>query len=153
MSKRAEFLAKATAARTEDGCLPWPFAVRASSGYGAHNLPTGTRRKINIDAHVQACTMTHGPRPGPEYEAAHSCGNKLCCNGEHLRWATKAENMADAKAHGTLKGGGRYRQRLRASDVEVIRASSESLIALGRRFGMDPSYIGRVRRGGCHQHA
>ena len=150
MSKRAEFLAKAATARDGDGCMVWPFAVRASSGYGAHNLPAGGRRKINVDAHVHACTLAHGERPSRDHQAAHSCGNKLCCNGEHLRWATRIENMADAKAHGTLKGGGRYRQRLHAPDVAAIRASRESLLALGRRFGMDPSYIGRVRRGGCH---
>lgn len=145
---REQFLAEAAQATTDD-CILWPFAVRKSSGYGAHNLPTGKRnRKINIDAHVRACVLAHGARPDDAPEVAHACGKKLCCNGRHLRWSTKAANMQDAKAHGTLRGGGRYRQRLWAEDVKAIQASSESLLQLAKRYGMSPAYMGVVKRAG-----
>ncbi len=79
-------------------------------------------------------------------QAAHRCGNKLCVNPSHLYWADPKTNMADAKAHGTLVGGGRYRQRLFAKEIQEIVTSKESLISIGARYGMDPSYIGKVRR-------
>lgn len=150
MSKRAAFLQAALSGDSSE-CVLWPFAVRASSGYGAHSIPLGKRDvKRSVDAHAYVCEMANGPRPSASHQAAHSCGNKLCCNPKHLRWATPRENMADAIAHGSLKGGGRYRQRLTSADVETIRSSARSLISLGREFGLDPAYIGKVRRGECH---
>ena len=146
MSKREGFLRAAASAKHDD-CLIWPFAVRASSGYGAHSLPLGARDvKLNVDSHVRACTLAHGERPTPEYEATHSCGHKLCCNGGHLRWATHAENMADAIAHGARKGGGRSRQRLFVEEVAMVRDSTDSLVELGRALKMEPAYLGHVRR-------
>lgn len=149
-SKRTEFLQTAVSSDNSE-CVLWPFAVRASSGYGAHSISLGRRGlKRNVDAHVYVCEAAHGPRPTSTHQAAHSCGNKLCCNPKHLRWATPKENMADAIEHGGLRGGGRYRRRLTASDVAMIRSSPRSLLSLGRELGMDPAYVGKVRRGECH---
>lgn len=144
MMNREAFLSQAAHA-AHNMCVLWPYAVRKSSGYGAHNLPRPMGKK-NVDAHVRACSIAHGERPTAKHEVAHSCGEKLCCNGNHLRWATHGENMADAVAGGKLKGGGRYRQRLFAEEVNEIRTSSLSLVELGERFGVDPAYVGRVRR-------
>lgn len=144
---RAAFLA-AAAASTGADCVLCPFAVRASSGYGAHSLNLGRRDlKRNVDAHVHACTLAHGDRPTPDHQAAHSCGEKLCCNGSHLRWATRVENMRDAIRHGTLRGGGRGRVCVTPEQTAEIRASSESLVSIGRRLGIDPAYVGVIRRG------
>jgi len=101
--------------------------------------------KLNVDAHRHVCSQAHGPALSGQ-QAAHSCGNKLCVNPAHLYWADPAENMADAKRHGTLKGGGRYRQRIFKDDIEAICASSESLVTLAAKYGSDPSYIGRLKR-------
>lgn len=79
-------------------------------------------------------------------EAAHSCGNKTCINPRHLRWADHASNMEDAKAHGTLRGGGRYRQRIFADDIAFIVASPKSLLELASIYDTDVAYIGRLRR-------
>ncbi|MBX5131616.1 HNH endonuclease [Rhizobium lentis] len=98
-----------------------------------------------MDAHRYVCVLAHG-EPETQMQAAHRCGNKLCVNPSHLYWADPKTNMADAKAHGTLVGGGRYRQRLFAKEIEEITTSGDSLISLGQRFGMDPAYIGKVRR-------
>lgn len=91
------------------------------------------------------CLEAHGPA-APGQQAAHRCGNKLCVNPNHLYWADPIENMADAKRHGTLKGGGKYRQRIFPKDIEAICKSSESLVALAGRYGSDPAYIGRLKR-------
>ncbi len=118
----------------------WPFAVRKSSGYGAYDA-----HGKNCDVHRYVCTIVHG-NPDDGMQAAHRCGNKLCVNPKHLYWADPLTNMADAKAHGTLRGGGRYRQKLFDKEITEILNSSESLLSLGDRFGMDPAYIGKLRR-------
>lgn len=143
MSKRRAFIDAALHSDTSE-CIIWPFAVRKSSGYGAHSeLSEGGKK--NYDIHRFVCMKAHG-KPEKGEEAAHRCGNKLCTNPAHLYWATPLENMADAKMHGTLKGGGRGRQRLFAEDRAIIQASRDSLIVLGQKYGMEPAYIGQVRR-------
>lgn len=54
--------------------------------------------------------------------------------------------MADAKAHGTLRGGGCGRQKLFDREIAEILNSGDSLLKLGKRFGMDPAYIGKLKR-------
>lgn len=122
----------------------WPYAVRKSSGYPAHSF-WRNGKKQNVDAHRFVCELAHD-KPQDGYQAAHKCGIRLCVNPAHLYWATPAQNAADAKSHGTLKGGGRYRQKIFASQLLEIRTSALSHLALGRKFGVDPSYIGRLRK-------
>lgn len=141
--KRNDFIA-ATLSTSTECCVLWPYAVRKSSGYGAYSRKIAGRVE-NWDAHRFVCVSAHG-QPAPRQEAAHSCGNKLCVNPAHLSWASHAENMGDAKRHGRLRGGGRYRQRFFADDVAAIRASGESYSALADRYGTDVAYIGRIRR-------
>jgi hypothetical protein len=57
--------------------------------------------------------------------------------------------MADAKRHGTLRGGGCGRQRFFAEQIADICTSGESLLALAAKYNSDVSYMGRIRR----QHA
>lgn len=142
-SRRADFIDAALQSRT-DQCLMWPFAVRKSSGYGAHSTLVGGI-KANHDAHRFVCRLAHG-EAGREMEAAHTCGNKLCINPRHLYWATHEQNMADAIAHGTIRGGGRYRQKLFDKEVREIVLSSDSYLTLAAKFGVDVPYIGRIKR-------
>jgi hypothetical protein len=144
MSKRIDFIDDALASNTDD-CLVWPFAVRKSSGYGAHSgLKNG--KKLNYDVHRFVCKEAHGSAPNGLPEAAHTCGNKLCINPRHLYWASHKQNMDDAKKHGTIRGGGRHRQRIFADDVAFIANSDLSLIQLAEKFQTSASYIGRLRR-------
>lgn len=135
--KRKDFLAVAIASNTDE-CILWPYAVRSSSGYGAFSIG-----RKNYDAHRFVCVQAHGES---DLQAAHSCGNKLCVNPRHLRWCDAKTNMADAKAHGTLRGGGRWRQRLSAADVDAIRASNDSYSLLAERYATDVPYIGKLKR-------
>lgn len=124
----------------------WPFAVRSSNGYGAYSQKHCGKTK-NWEAHAYVCAHAHGPRPSLKHEATHSCGERLCCNPKHLSWATHPAVMAGAVTRKSLVGGGVYRQRIFAAELAYIKRAPESLVRLGLRFGMEPSHMGRLRRG------
>lgn len=79
-----------------DDCLEWPYA-RSGVGYGQMRVDG---RSVNV--HRLVCLKAHGDPPTREHQAAHSCGNRLCCNHRHLSWKTQAENELDKVAHGTM---------------------------------------------------
>ena len=140
----AAFLA---APEQTDDCILWPFSQRGH-GYGV------TAR--NKGVHVVVCEHFHGPRPDG-MDACHShTGNRHCINPRHLRWDTRAANVADAIAHGTVargernghaklteaqvtemreryKGGG-ISQRALAREYEVSQSTVKDILA-GRRWG------------------
>lgn len=142
-SKRRSFIANAFEHNLNE-CVIWPFSVRKSSGYGAFDDIVDGKR-VNKDVHRYVCERANGT-PEKGMQASHKCGQKLCVNPRHLYWATPKQNMADAISHGTLKGGGRYRQQLFHRQRLEIANSTDSLLALSKKFGMDPAYIGKVRR-------
>jgi len=142
-SRRKQYL-DAVISRETDECTIWPFAVRKSNGYGAFDI-SEKGIKINFEVHRWVCLQVHGEAPY-EHEAAHKCGNKLCVNPKHIYWATRLTNMQDVKDHGTSRGGGRYRQKIFQADIEAICASKESHVTVAAKYGVEPAYIGRLRR-------
>lgn len=87
------------------------------NGYGRVSVD-GTYRR----SHVYACERAHGPCPPDKREVAHSCGNRMCINPSHLRWATRRENLADHITHGTTNRAERAASaRLSWADVFSIR--------------------------------
>jgi hypothetical protein len=123
-----------------DSCLIWPFAAK-SAGYGIIQVPNGR----SLVASRVMCAIAHGRAPDETMEAAHSCGNPMCVNPKHLRWATSKENHLDRRIHGTDHSGEKARDaKLTVEAVEQIRArraNGESLRALGKAFGVTHSAI------------
>jgi hypothetical protein len=128
--------------RDNEGCVIWPFA-KTASGYG-HLRFEGTE----TSAHRVICVLVKGPPPSPNYDAAHSCNNRLCCNPNHVRWATKKENQADRIAGGTDGIGTRNSACLiTESDVREIRRLRGQIdqIALAKMFGITKSNVSAIQ--------
>lgn len=126
-----------------DECLLWPYA-KMSSGYGAINI---NGRKEG--AHRVVCVRFWGP-PTDRQDAAHECGNRLCVNPAHLRWANRSDNLSDRDRHGThQKGENAPWAKLNAADIREIRGlrGVETQDAIGQRFGIPQSYVSEIQLG------
>jgi hypothetical protein len=100
-----------------DDCVLWPFGTFAN-GYGAIHF-----RGTHMSANRAMCILVHGEPESEGLHAAHTCGNRLCCNPKHIRWATASENMADKRDHGTQPMGELAAGvKLTEGDVHQIRA-------------------------------
>jgi len=87
-----------------NGCLEWTGTLTDKGRPKA--VIAGMRLQQAI------CTEFHGPRPSPDHDAAHSCHNGICVDGNHLKWEHKDVNRRDFSedalqriAEGASKGG------------------------------------------------
>lgn len=138
----AQIALRAALVSNTDDCVLWPYG-RMANGYGRIKVDGFTH-----NAHRLVCTWKNGPAPSDTHEAAHSCGNRLCVNPRHVRWATREENMADKIIHGTdPRGESNWSAKLTAEDVREIIASNEPGVTLAARFGVCSATISFIRRG------
>lgn len=122
-----------------DECLLWPYATNGI-GYG---------RIGNKLVHRLVCEHFHGSPPSLKSEAAHLCGNRLCCSHRHLEWKSHAENIADKKTHGTATAGESHgTSKLTENEVRRIRelAGVTSQRAIARMFGVNQGTISDIVR-------
>jgi len=132
-----------------DECLLWPFPLNPG-GYGKI-----VWKRQHTSAHRQMCRLAHGEPPSPAYLAAHSCNNgkKGCVNPNHVRWATAVENQFDKHAQGTaIVGQKNHSAKLTAEQVVGIIIGNERPCILARRYGVAPTHICHIRRGGAWTH-
>lgn len=122
-----------------DDCIIWSLFVN-HNGYGDIRIDRKTTR-----AHHLICKMAHGDPPFPKAQAAHSCGNKLCINKRHIRWASRSENERDKVAHGRSNRGERQGlHKLTEGDVREIRKlwrKGEGSSHISEIFGVAPRTI------------
>lgn len=72
---------------TAGGCLEWPGAT--SCGYGAVSLGIGLFYAHRVAYFIAQGSLTPGT------QIRHLCGNRICCNVDHLVEGTARENAAD----------------------------------------------------------
>ena len=105
---------------------------------------------------VLICEAFHGPRPSDKHEAAHRNGIHNDDRADNLRWATKIENAADRRLHGTqIQGSSVNNAKLTDDFVRLIRATSRhygNQIELARRFNVSRSTIARVQKNKTWRH-
>ena len=131
-------------------CISWPFEV-SRYGYGIFNH-NGKRR---VASRVM-CEMAHGLPDDDFKDAAHSCGNghKGCMNPNHLRWASRSENMSDAVRSGSYHAGRikaswsatKSRDGLTPEKVREIRRLASTMMQkeIGAKFGLPSGAVSRI---------
>lgn len=139
------------------------------------------RAPYAVLVHRLVCKAFHGPAPSPMHDVAHCDGNGCHNRKDNLRWATKAENEADKKLHGTSLGGrpswvpaerrargskhGRYTKpeatargernglaKLTEAQVTEIRLDARPRKAIATDYGVTVTMIGFIQRGKCWAH-
>jgi hypothetical protein len=90
-----------------------------------------------------------GPRK-PGQECAHNNGNPTDNRIENLRWATKVENAADRKIHGTVadqSGEKNGNAKLTTKQVKEIKRDRRSVNEIAQDYGVSWQTIGDIKKG------
>jgi hypothetical protein len=91
--------------------LPWPFRFMSKVAMGEgcwlwlgskdrHGYGKWSEGYRTIAAHRQAYMWTYGPT---DLFILHECDTRACVRPTHLKPGTHQQNMADAKARGTMR--------------------------------------------------
>ena len=91
-----------TAKDESTGCWNYNGHVNAA-GYGMYSLRQGSIKR-QVQVHRMVWEHFNGPIPDGMC-MLHECDNRRCCNPDHLRPGTHAENMTDAKNRNRMKKG------------------------------------------------
>jgi hypothetical protein len=122
-----------------DGCWHWTGLVD-KDGYGL--MPY--KRKM-WRANVASLAIDGRPTSPGQY-ACHTCDNPPCVNPAHLYPGTPTQNMDDARRRGRICAGeNRPQSKLTAGQVQIIRQSTLTVVALGKAFGVSHSNISMIR--------
>lgn len=121
MQDKERFLTKLR--KEASGCWVWQAAYDAA-GYGRFWL--GGRMQPTSQA---AYRLFVGEVP-QGLCVLHNCHNKGCCNPEHLRLGTHAENMADLAV-----AGNNSLRKLSAARALELRKQGKTLAAIGAEVG------------------
>lgn len=121
----------------------WLWTGATSAGYG--RLSWDSRL---TSPHRLAYVLTHGPIPAGMF-VMHACDRPACCNPAHLSIGTNSDNMRDAASKG--RGPWPARRILTDAQVREVRATSETLPSLARRWGVGESTVRHIRNGDTYR--
>ena len=133
-------LLKEALSNQQDECIQWPFAKLR--GYGVMRF-AGRQRAVS---HI-ILRASGRRRPSQSHVAAHApiiCHDPSCINPQHLRWATRAENMADRALDGTNTGSCSGPKGLRRADY--ARYTHLSKRGAADALGVSPASIRRAAK-------
>ena len=133
---------------SDTGCWEWQRS-KFSNGYGKQRWYRPGRR-YETRAHRVSYTAFIGEIPEGAH-ILHTCDNPACCNPEHLRPGTCAENMKDkVQKDRQAKGEGNGRAKLTDDAVLYIRRryaeGGISMRALAREYDVSSVLISLVVR-------
>lgn len=126
-----------------DGC--WLFTGASMGDYGVIKHKSGR----HIKAHRFAWETFHGGIP-EGLIVCHRCDVPMCCNPEHLFLGTHKDNSDDKIKKGravACPGERNGAAKLRAHQVNEIRASDLQQRKLAEMFNVSPSCISMIKRG------
>ncbi len=88
-----------------------------------------------------------GPKP-PGLEVLHGAAGKTVNSTANLRYGTKLENAADAKAHGTQAKGERHgHAKLSDADVARIQADPRPSVEIALEEGISYAHVRALKTG------
>lgn len=130
-------------------CWLWTGPLNAK-GYGQFKATVA-----GLDywsAHRISWAIHKGEIP-EDMHVLHNCDNPWCVNPDHLRLGTNQENVDDKKRNGRQLCGERMNtSKLTPAEVQEIRLSSESNAELGRRYGINPDNVKKIKNGTNWKH-
>lgn len=133
------------------GCWLWTAYVHPKTGYGLFRKTEGG---IGTEGAHRSSWKIHCGEITDGLHVLHKCDVRCCVNPAHLFLGTPLVNSHDAREKGrlrytarrVLKGEEKSQAKLKSSDVNEIRNSSETATSLALKFGVSFSLIARVRR-------
>lgn len=122
--------------------------LKASPSKGYPRVSLSERGAISFVFVHQALLRAFEGECPPEQEVRHLDGNPLNCTRENLAYGTRAQNIDDAKRHGTFpvleqRPGAKL---TRAQAIEIA-SSIRRVGELARAYGVSPSCIHDIRVG------
>lgn len=140
--------------RSDDECWLW-LGQLMPNGYGRISL--GAKNLGGEGAHRVSWKLSNNQDIPPKMVVMHSCDNPKCVNPKHLSLGTPKENTQDMISKGRMVvvppvGKENGKAILDEEKVKLIRASTESHAALGRRLGVSPNCVRGVRTGRTWSH-
>jgi hypothetical protein len=117
---------------------------------------SGGGRKQTTRVHRLVCEAFSGPQPSPSHEVAHLNGDPHDNRAANLQWATRLENMAHAKAHGTIRKGAGH-SRAKISEAQAVAVKRLKRRGLRQRdvcyaLGLPHTTVGPIWRGENWKH-
>lgn len=112
---------------------------RVEGGYFHVALSDG--KGLSVNTHVLVAAAFVGPCPDG-MEVCHKDGTRTNNYYKNLRYGTRKSNAEDRKLHGTnygpppRRGGQNHMTKLTEDQVLAIRKSDQTLVALGKQFGV-----------------
>ncbi|TDL44056.1 hypothetical protein [Microbacterium oleivorans] len=82
-----------------------------------------------VGAHELALTFTTGEVRAPNLDTCHRCNNPICCNPSHLRFDTRAGNVADMLAAGRGRRGRFTDQQVRTMRERYAHGAAQQRLA------------------------
>lgn len=132
-----EYYCRKVAIKDPSSCWEWMGSC-GTPGYGNWGLGGAQA------AHRATYRLFYGE---PFGMVLHKCGNRRCCNPDHLYDGTSQQNRRDAEAHGRAPIGSRHGQsKLTEEQVLAIRTDSRQRKIIAAEYGVSPTAVTHVKQ-------